>query len=113
MRDLIKEDILKPTQKRFIVYQMLRAIKYLHSADLVHGSLTTSHILVNNMCEVKLNGFGKARRTQQKRLFEPSENTEGCDGQRYDAPEVTLSGKYTKAADIWSLGCIIAEMLIG
>lgn len=50
LQKLIKEDILKPVQKRFIIYQILSALKYIHSAEVVHGNLSTSHILVNNMC---------------------------------------------------------------
>jgi mitogen-activated protein kinase 15 len=44
---LIRENMLEERQKRFIVYQIAKAIYYLHSADLVHRDIKPSNILVN------------------------------------------------------------------
>jgi mitogen-activated protein kinase 15 len=106
LSQLIKEDILKPAQKRFIVYQLLVALKYLHSGGVVHGNLATQHILVNSLCGIKLCGFGLARSVG-------NDSDEAREDRCYNPPEVLLAKSYSKAADVWGLGCVIVEILTG
>lgn len=58
---VIRASILEDIHKQYIVYQILRAIKYLHSAELIHRDLKASNILVNSDCLVKVADFGLVR----------------------------------------------------
>jgi len=81
--------------------------KYVHSANVIHRDLKPSNILVNENCDLKICDFGLARITD-------IEMTGYVSTRYYRAPEIMLTWQhYDKAVDIWSVGCIFAEMLIG
>lgn len=93
---------------------MLCGLKYIHSADVLHRDLKPGNLLVNADCELKICDFGLARGFSEN----PDENagfmTEYVATRWYRAPEIMLSfTNYTKAIDIWSVGCILAELLGG
>jgi mitogen-activated protein kinase 15 len=106
----IKENILEDLHKRFIAYQIFKAIKYVHSAGLVHRDLKPSNVLLNSDCKVKVCDFGLVRSLTQEGE-EPLVMTDYVATRYYRAPEILLgSQRYSQAVDIWSLGCILAEM---
>lgn len=83
---------------------------HLHSQWIVHRDLKTSNLLLNNQGQVQVADFGLARRLgpQSERL------TPVVVTLWYRAPELLLGSKeYTAAVDVWSAGCILAELLIG
>jgi serine/threonine protein kinase len=96
---------------QYFLYQILRALKYIHSAHVLHRDLKPSNLLLNGNCDLKVCDFGLAR------VAHPEENhagfmTEYVATRWYRAPEIMLSWKeYTKAIDVWSVGCIFAELL--
>ncbi|RHY96513.1 hypothetical protein DYB35_002745 [Aphanomyces astaci] len=92
---------------QYFLYQMLVAIKYVHSAQVLHRDLKPSNILVNSDCDVKLCDFGLARGVQGV----DSGLTEYVVTRWYRAPELLLSSKYDKPVDVWAIGCILAEMI--
>ena len=53
LHSLVGEDILEEVHLKFVIYQILRALKYLHSAQLIHRDLKPSNILINSECESK------------------------------------------------------------
>lgn len=96
------------------IYQILCGLKYIHSADVLHRDLKPGNLLVNADCELKICDFGLARGYSS----DPEENqgflTEYVATRWYRAPEIILSFQgYTKAIDMWSVGCILAELLGG
>lgn len=110
-----KGTLLKDIHKRYVMYQLLKAIKYLHSGNVIHRDLKPSNVLLDTDCVVKLCDFGLARSLNQ--VQEDSVNpalTEYVATRWYRAPEILLgSTRYTKGVDMWSLGCILGEMLLG
>ena len=111
---VIRGDILEDIHKQFIVYQILKGLKYIHSADIIHRDLKPSNILLNSDCVVKIADFGLARSIAAPDDEGSPVLTEYIATRWYRAPEIVLgSQKYSKAVDIWSVGCILAEMIVG
>jgi len=101
---------------QYFLYQTLRGLKYVHSANILHRDIKPSNLLVNENCDLRVTDFGLARSVSPEaaaRGTDVSEFlTEYVVTRWYRAPEVVLSsGAYTKAIDVWSVGCVFAELL--
>merc|ERR1712137_605775 len=108
---LLKTQRLSNDHICYFLYQILRGLKYIHSANVLHRDLKPSNLLLNTTCDLKICDFGLAR------VADPDHDhtgflTEYVATRWYRAPEIMLNSKgYTKSIDIWSVGCILAEML--
>jgi len=58
---VIRANILEPIHKQYIIYQLLKCLKYLHSASILHRDLKPSNLLLNAECHMKVADFGLAR----------------------------------------------------
>ncbi|CAI4514170.1 BBM_1a_G0023490.mRNA.1.CDS.1 [Saccharomyces cerevisiae] len=95
-------------------YQILCGLKYIHSADVLHRDLKPGNLLVNADCQLKICDFGLARGYSENPVENSQFLTEYVATRWYRAPEIMLSYQgYTKAIDVWSAGCILAEFLGG
>ncbi|KAL1686434.1 kinase-like protein, partial [Schizophyllum commune] len=100
---------------QYFLYQVLRGMKYIHSASVIHRDLKPGNLLVNADCELKICDFGLSRGYDAN----PDENTshhltEYVATRWYRAPEIMLAfRRYNTAIDVWSIGCIFAELLLG
>ena len=86
----------------------------MHSAGIVHRDLKPNNILINEDCEIKLCDFGLARGGLENELNpkDPKYLTEYVTMRYYRAPELLLvNNYYSLAIDMWSVGCIFAELL--
>lgn len=117
-----------------LLYNLLVGVKYTHTAGIYHRDLKPANCLVNQDCSVKICDFGLARTIETP--AEPSklpgandENDAVPNGvphtknmkrqltghvvtRWYRAPElILLQENYTEAIDVWSIGCIFAELL--
>ncbi|KAG6911861.1 Mitogen-activated protein kinase 2 [Tephrocybe rancida] len=113
---VIRTQHLTDDHCQYFVYQTLRALKSIHSADIVHRDLKPANLLLNANCDLKVCDFGLARsvKTSVPGGKEVGLMTEYVATRWYRAPEIMLSFKmYTKAIDIWAVGCILAELLTG
>jgi len=114
---VVRANILEEVHKRYIIYQVLKAMKYIHSGQVLHRDMKPSNLLLNSECFVKVADFGLARSIDAQE--DPSQVsmpvlTDYVATRWYRAPEILLgSTKYTKGVDMWSVGCILGELLGG
>lgn len=147
----LKKIVKSPTyldfeQVRYMFYQAVCGIRYMHSASILHRDLKPANILINEDCTIKICDFGLSRSYRRIDQFDQY-NSEDINNYAlaggiqcrslprdklnrdmnfinkreltvhvvtrwYRAPEVILLEKeYNKEIDIWSLGCVFAEML--
>jgi len=132
---VIRANILEEIHKQYIMYQCFKALMYMHSAGLVHRDIKPSNLLLNSECLMKVADFGLARKLKQpvRPPNDPNAAAAPLDGtgpdegasdafvmtdyvatRWYRAPEVLFgSCTYSAAVDLWSLGCIFGEMILG
>ncbi|SPP82705.1 mitogen-activated protein kinase p38a [Drosophila guanche] len=105
LNNIIRMQHLSDDHVQFLVYQILRGLKYIHSAGVIHRDLKPSNIAVNEDCELRILDFGLARPTE-------NEMTGYVATRWYRAPEIMLNWQhYNQTVDIWSVGCIMAELI--
>ena len=101
---------------QYFVYQILRGLLFMHSANVIHRDIKPSNLLLvyfyflkfqNKACDLQICDLGLARGYVE----EEEEKTEYVVTRWYRAPQVILNAsEYSKAVDIWSVGCIMAEL---
>mmetsp|Transcript_7061 Transcript_7061/g.12209 ORF Transcript_7061/g.12209 Transcript_7061/m.12209 type:complete len:538 (+) Transcript_7061:351-1964(+) len=98
----------------YFMYQLICGMHHIHSANVFHRDLKPKNILANSDCKLKICDFGLARPAfddQPSTVFW----TDYVATRWYRAPELCGSffTKYTPAIDVWGLGCILAELILG
>ena len=97
------------SQVKCLTYQLLKGVQYMHSNWIFHRDLKTSNLLFNNKGVLKIADFGLARKYGNP--LRPY--TQLVVTLWYRAPELLLGcDKYGASIDMWSVGCIIAEILL-
>ncbi|KAG5187265.1 kinase-like domain-containing protein [Tribonema minus] len=109
---------LSDAHHRYFMYQLLRGVKFLHDNRIIHRDLKPGNLLVTKSCQLRITDFGLARERPLGRGAGPDEEvddpmTEHVVTRWYRPPELMLcpDGLYTYAVDLWSVGCIFAELL--
>jgi len=106
---VIRANILEEVHKEYIIYQLLKALKFLHSGGVIHRDLKPSNLLLNSDCLLKVGDFGLARSIDRDNVL-----TDYVATRWYRAPEILLgSQQYTAGVDMWSVGCILGELIGG
>ncbi|CAL6302389.1 unnamed protein product [Bathycoccus prasinos] len=121
--EVCRSNQLKTVHNYYVLYQILITLQYIHSKDIIHRDIKVerftsdcflknlfkkkpSNILINQDCQIKLADFGLARG-----IFCKQTQRYACDLTSYRAPEILMKCKaYSKAVDIWSVGCITGEL---
>ena len=94
------------SETRFYAAEVLLALDYLHTEmNVIYRDLKPENILISAEGHVKLSDFGLSKQGEKAYTFAGTPE--------YLAPEIFLAKGYTKAADYWSLGVLIYEMLVG
>ena len=103
------------------LYEILSAIDYLHAQNIIHCDLRSENILLNSENSIKISDFGLSKYSQLELEYlnddnlninnECSVSVEGVGAFGYQSPEMLLHNIYSCAMDIWSLGCILYELV--
>jgi mitogen-activated protein kinase 7 len=92
---------------KFFLIQILYGVRYLHSAGIIHADLKPANILVNSNCDIKICDYDLTQPVDLQ-----YEQINYIMTRWYRAPEVLVhTQKYDHRIDIWSVGCILAEIL--
>jgi len=104
---IYSKNTLTQQHYQYFTYQLLRGLKYIHSAGIIHRDLKPSNILLNSNCDLKICDFGLARSNQDENSM-----TQYVVTRWYRAPEIMVCDEfYDTKVDVWSVGCILAEMI--
>ncbi|KAI9746360.1 MAG: ATP binding [Claussenomyces sp. TS43310] len=108
---------LKEPLVRSFVRQIVTGLAYLHDRDIIHRDIKGANILVDNKGGIKISDFGISKKIEASNLLNgtgSNKNRPSLQGSVFwMAPEVVKQTSYTRKADIWSLGCLVIEMMTG
>ncbi len=108
-----RKELMPPLFVKIYTYQMFRALAHIHGMGITHRDIKPQNLLVDPATHtLKLCDFGSA-----KELVAGEPNVAYISSRFYRAPELIIGGNeyipYTSAIDIWSAGCVFAELLLG
>ncbi|CAH1642629.1 unnamed protein product [Spodoptera littoralis] len=109
LRSMRQDDLIfVPEQVKCLMTQLLEAVQHLHDNNIIHRDLKTDNILLSQDGVLKVADFGLAREYG----FPLQQYTPGVGTRWYRAPELLLlSPEYSTPVDMWSVGCIFAELI--
>ncbi|GMS99623.1 hypothetical protein PENTCL1PPCAC_21798, partial [Pristionchus entomophagus] len=110
LSEIIERVTLDHKTLSFFIYQILCGVNHLHRHGIIHRDLEPSNIAVNEISEVKVLDFGLARLVDSTA---PERMSPYVCTRFYRAPELVLGLPYSEKVDVWSIGCIFAEMITG
>ncbi|KAJ2899110.1 mitogen-activated protein kinase [Zalerion maritima] len=102
---------------RSFVRQILTGLSYLHTRDVIHRDIKGANILVDNKGMIKISDFGVSKKLEASNILQGANNNRHRPSLQgsvfWMAPEVVKQSGYSRKADIWSLGCLVVEMMTG
>lgn len=109
-RIIYSKQVMTIEHVRYFMFQIMRGLKYIHSASVLHRDLKPPNLLVNANCDLAIGDFGLARGVDDD-VATDGKLTAYVVTRWYRAPEILCNTAYNTASDVWSAGCIFAEML--
>ena len=120
-RLIMSKQALSDHHYRYFMYQILRGLLFLHSADIMHRDIKPCNLLVSTNCDLKICDFGLARGIDKNKMYQPGADQEAEFNKAwtkyvvtrwYRAPEVVLASEdYDEGIDLWAVGCVFAELM--
>ena len=100
---------LRTEAVKSIMFQMIKAIAFMHSHEVLHRDIKPENLLLSHNGVLKLCDFGFARHETRKGIY-----TDYVSTRWYRAPELLVGdASYGKSVDVWSVGCMFAELYNG
>lgn len=106
---LTKREIFDEPEAMFFIAEVVLAIEYIHSLDVIYRDLKPENILVDSTGHIKLADFGLAK----EGIKGSAKAASFCGSPAYLAPEMLTDTGVGKPADIYQLGAVLYEMLVG
>ena len=111
LHTVIRTGCCRDLQVRYIGWQILCSLRFIHSAQIIHRDIKPANFLINKACTVKLGDFGLARWIKGVEKYVDPVLTDYIATRWYRAPEVLLGApKYDGSIDMWGFGCILVEI---
>ncbi|KAI8800246.1 kinase-like domain-containing protein, partial [Cladochytrium replicatum] len=98
---------------RFMTMQILYGLEYLHSVKIIHRDIKGANILVDADGIAKISDFGISKKNEYAVAYQRMTRMSMQGSIYWMAPEVARGKGYSAKVDIWSLGCLVLEMLTG
>ncbi|EGG17682.1 putative protein serine/threonine kinase [Cavenderia fasciculata] len=108
---LKKELMFKESQARFYLAELILGLEHLHELGICHRDLKPENILLDSEGHIVLTDFGLAKEEIGEDELTPCKSF--CGTLEYMAPEIITRNGYGKAVDIWSVGILMYDMLVG
>ena len=109
LSSLLKKRIkLKEIEVQYYIINLIEAVKYLHEKRIVHRDIKPSNIFLTDKLEVKLGDFGLSKEVSENEIMRDKYGTHG-----YMAPEIYENKGYLFEVDIWAIGVIIYQLILG
>jgi serine/threonine protein kinase len=106
--DVIKKG-LSEDEVKILFQQIVKGVAYLHSQGIIHRDLKPDNILLDDKMGIRITDFDLARVVDNEKPM-----SRGVATIYYRPPEVFMGDtRYSFSVDVWSLGCILAEMITG
>lgn len=106
---LNKRQIFDESEARFFIAEVILAIEYIHTLNIIYRDMKPENILIDAEGHVKLADFGLAKEGVNDR----GQAKSFCGSPAYLAPEMLLSKGVGKAGDIYQIGAVLYELLVG
>ena len=140
---LKSQQLLTQEHLRFIMYQLMRCLVFVHSSGIIHRDIKPENLLLTDSCDLRVCDFGLARggyplslpASATARPYSPAEQeaphapcsedsssyghaapldlTDYVVTRYYRPPELLIMSRYNHGVDVWSAGCILGEMILG
>ncbi|KAG6333363.1 hypothetical protein ID866_5728 [Astraeus odoratus] len=94
---------------RYYTAQIIDALDYMHAKDVIHRDLKPENLLLDGEYHIKITDFGTGK------ILEPEQTRANSwvGTAQYISPELLERGETSKSSDLWSLGCIVYQMISG
>jgi 3-phosphoinositide dependent protein kinase-1 len=95
---------------RYYTAQIVDAIEYMHSKDVIHRDLKPENVLLDSEFRIKLTDFGTGKIVEPGSIEKPKTFVGTA---QYVSPELLEANETSKSSDLWALGCIVYQMIAG